>query len=840
MQRLVAQFLAVFFAVVVCALHSGAAAASDTGFVYALQDVSGAPNAIWGYRLDSKSGALTLLPGFPKASGGNGNGSTLSEGVAFGGGRLYVLNAGSATVSVFTVDQTTGALSALPYSPIALGAGVSPTCVAVPRSGSPVVVGDGLADRLFSFVVTSVSATAAAGSPFATTSSATPFSCHFSQDGSHVYTGGDSGSSIAGFSVDSGTGVLTPLAGSPFDSGSPFPAAYADDNGSLLFIANFTAGQVRAFTLPGGIPTAVSGNPFPSGLTNATHGLLHPAGFYMVADRVGNRVGVYRVSGIDSSTTLSAVVGSPFSTFGTFTDALALSEDGNMLVAANGSSRNLTTMRVDSGTGALTPLFLQPADTLGSSGTIIGLGFVPRAAGFVYALREVNGGANQIYGFQVDPITATLSLLPGFPMSSGGNGTALDASEQLAYANGRLFVLNDGSDTVTVFSVNRSSGALTAAPFSPISIGAGTWLCVAASPSASDVVAGAGEGSAVSFALTASTATPAPGNPYSLGGFGAFSCGFSRGGNYVYVGGNSGTKFAGFGVDAGSAALTALSGSPYDSGGTSPVGYATDSSNRLFAANAIGSQLRAFTTSAGVPSPVSGNPFTSGLTLAIRGILHPFGYYIVADRTDTRIGIYRISGSGSGTTLSAVAGSGVGTGGSETNGIAVTPDGGVLIAANGTSRNLTMYRVDPATGTPTFVSVQGTNTLGPSGEITGLAFAPGAMPAFTDDPLTGSGGFGGLGTVIRAAHIAELRSRIDALRSAYGLSAYSYTNAILVPMSTEAKTSHVAELRLALQDVYDAAGRTRPIYTDPTLAATTTVIKAVHINELRAAVLAIE
>ena len=56
------------------------------------------------------------------------------------------------------------------------------------------------------------------------------------------------------------------------------------------------------------------------------------------------------------------------------------------------------------------------------------------------------------------------------PRLSGGerrDGTNVTASEQIAYANGRVYVLNDGSDTLSVFAVNRSTGALTALPVQP-------------------------------------------------------------------------------------------------------------------------------------------------------------------------------------------------------------------------------------------------------------------------------------------------------------------------------------------------------------------------------------
>src|SRR6185295_3611395 len=115
---------------------------------------------------------------------------------------------------------------------------------------------------------------------------------------------------VAGFGVSASTGALTPLTGSPFDSGNGQPVAYVTDAGGRLFTSNFAAGQVRAFTTASGIPT-LAGNPLNSGLSGGVQGVLHPSGLYLVADRVGNQVGVYRISGSGSATTLSAV-GSPF------------------------------------------------------------------------------------------------------------------------------------------------------------------------------------------------------------------------------------------------------------------------------------------------------------------------------------------------------------------------------------------------------------------------------------------------------------------------------------------------------------------------------------------------
>ncbi|HEY3383909.1 MAG TPA: carboxypeptidase regulatory-like domain-containing protein [Vicinamibacterales bacterium] len=101
--------------------------------------------------------------------------------------------------------------------------------------------------------------------------------------------------------------------------------------------------------------------------------------------------------------------------------------------------------------------------------------------------------------------------------------------------------------------------------------------------------------------------------------------------------------------------------------------------------------------------------------------------------------------------------------------------------------------------------------------------------AFTDDPLQARM------TTIKAAHVTELRQRIDDLRVRYSLPAFSWSDAPLAAGATRVKAAHIAELRTALDEVYDAAVRLRPTYTGPAPTAGTAV-SAVHITEVRAAI----
>jgi hypothetical protein len=101
--------------------------------------------------------------------------------------------------------------------------------------------------------------------------------------------------------------------------------------------------------------------------------------------------------------------------------------------------------------------------------------------------------------------------------------------------------------------------------------------------------------------------------------------------------------------------------------------------------------------------------------------------------------------------------------------------------------------------------------------------------AFTDDPL-----IPGV-TVVKAAHVTELRLRVDALRVRFGAGVYAWTDPGL-PAGTTIKAVHVLELRAALQQAYAAAGLPPPVYTEPAIA----VIKALHIHELRSAIVSLE
>ena len=764
------RFSVLCFCLSVLALPAANVQAASTGFLYALND-NAAGNHVYGFAVNEGTGALTAIPGFPIATGGNGDGFTPSERVAIDrlNGRLYVVNSSSHTVSAFSINPANGALTAM-FSPISLGAPAGTWfTVAVHPSGSPLVVGDN-GGNLASFKITATTATAAAGNPFAMVS-AKPFSAAFSQDGNYVYTGGDS-ANTAFFSVNASTGVLT-LLGEPA-LGPASPLAYATDTAGRLFMADWSNTTVYAFTTSAGTPTTVTGNPFNiSGLTSAYHGVLHPRGFYMVADNgsAPGQVGVYKISNSGTATTLTAV--GVYASGGTGTATLALNQSGMFLFASNSTTRNLTTYQVLDASGVLTSPSTQAANTLGAAGGITGLAYMPPmvtlpAAGLLYVLND-NAAGNKIFGFAVNEANGALTLANGFPIATSGNGDGSNVPERMVLdrANGRLYAINAGSKTVSAFSINPTTGALTALPFSLFSLGtpAGSWVTVEVHPSGSPLVVGDGGGNLASFNITATAATAAAGSPFTTGSAKPFTTAFSQDGSFVYTSGSS-NPIAGFSVNASTGVLTALTGSPFTlTGVNEPSGFSTDSMGRLFMANygSANATLSAFTTSAGIPTAVTGNSFPSGITGSYHGVLHPQGFYMAADYNGSQVGVYQISGSGAATTLAAVGGSPFASSGLGTSILALNQSGTFLFTANSNSRNLTSFSVDTATGALATPVTQPPGTvLGSAGTLSGMVYvAQPATIAFTaSGPLAtpnpagvgqtvsfSSGASGGFGTL---------------------------------------------------------------------------------------------
>ncbi len=133
----------------------------------------------------------------------------------------------STSVYAYTIDAASGALTAVPGSPFT--AGENPVSAAVDVSGRFLFVANnantanGNSVSAFSIDSNTGVLTPVSGSPFA----ASPFPLFVAVDpsGQYVYVGLDSSPGIAAFVINQATGGLTPMAGSPFPGNSVWSIA---------------------------------------------------------------------------------------------------------------------------------------------------------------------------------------------------------------------------------------------------------------------------------------------------------------------------------------------------------------------------------------------------------------------------------------------------------------------------------------------------------------------------------------------------------------------------------------------------------------------------------------
>jgi len=98
--------------------------------------------------------------------------------------------------------------------------------------------------------------------------------------------------------------------------------------------------------------------------------------------------------------------------------------------------------------------------------------------------------------------------------------------------------------------------------------------------------------------------------------------------------------------------------------------------------------------------------------------------------------------------------------------------------------------------------------------------------SYTDEPIVANS------TPVRAIHITQLRTIIDAVRAASGLQSFSWTHPSLTAGSSIVAKEDVADLRSALDAALLNVGLTDPPWTDPVLNSTV-IIKREHIEQLR-------
>lgn len=321
-------------------------------------------NDISVYSQNPQTGALTELPGSRYAAGTNPTGVAIDPSGRF----LFVANIGSNDISTYLINATTGVPSQLVGSPFA-GAQAPHALVVDPTGRYLYVENEGPVITLpgggsshgpatvsaYSINISTGALTPIAGSPYSTGIQSTGLAMDAS--GRYLYVAVSGG--ISGFSVSSSSGALTPTSNlSVIDfggiAGSPV--------GEFIYHTKPSSNQLGAAMLntDSGQLSALAESPYAAGAFPISIA-VNPSGDYVfVANASSNNMSVYLA---DRSTgLLSAVPGSPFPT-GVFPISMAVDPSGKFAYVVNSGSATISAYSINSNNGALSSLVFGPFAT---------------------------------------------------------------------------------------------------------------------------------------------------------------------------------------------------------------------------------------------------------------------------------------------------------------------------------------------------------------------------------------------------------------------------------------------------------------------------------------------
>jgi 6-phosphogluconolactonase len=324
----------------------------------------------------------------------------------------------------------------------------------------------------YSINATSGALIAVAGSPFPAATFPSVITLHPS--GNFAYVTHDT-NNISAYAIDASTGALSTVAGSPYGTGTSPWAVTIDAMGKFAYVANQTSDDVSAYTIDAttGVLTAVAGSPYPSGdypydaVIDPNSRFLYVTnyGIPAVGTWSGGSISAYTINA--STGALMPVAGSPFPV-GSCPCAITVDAGGKFAYVVSGGDGTVRTYTIDANTGALGPV-----------ASIAG-GFCPGIPGqgadcrvtidpsgrFAYVSTQ--GGGVGVYGvlaFTIDPTTGALTAA-GKPSAAGTEPRFITINPTGTFA----YVADRYSGNVYAFTINDSTGMLTAAG-SPLAAG---------------------------------------------------------------------------------------------------------------------------------------------------------------------------------------------------------------------------------------------------------------------------------------------------------------------------------------------------------------------------------
>ncbi|MGA9528629.1 MAG: beta-propeller fold lactonase family protein [Terriglobales bacterium] len=332
-------------------------------------------NYIMILHIDGVTGAVTVEGTTPADNGTSPHGLVLSPNKKF----LYVANSQSNDITTYSVAGD-GTLSLVCQQTVCATptGGTTPWEAIIDPSGNYLLVTNvGQSSNVSVFSIDSSSGALAAvpGSPFYANESPSEIAMPAAGNLVYVSNGSSANGTVTAFTFDTATGALAEVQGSPFYSGAGASALAIDNSGQFLYVANTSAinsntnviGNISGFNInpTTGVLTPISGSPFapPIGTGPQTLAVV-PNSQLMFATTPGSSYSIWCFT-IDSVTGQLAVVNdSPFSQTAGGSFAL-VDTNGSYFYIGSAQLKGIAAYTFDSNTGQPTAVLNSPFSTQG-------------------------------------------------------------------------------------------------------------------------------------------------------------------------------------------------------------------------------------------------------------------------------------------------------------------------------------------------------------------------------------------------------------------------------------------------------------------------------------------
>jgi 6-phosphogluconolactonase (cycloisomerase 2 family) len=260
---------------------------------------------------------------------------------------VYATVPAASQLVVFREDPYSGVLTQLSESPYTVGSGAQ-SVVVHPSNKFLYVANPGQDENDVSLFDINSDGTVTEVTP-RTVVGTLPNVLVIDPSGNYLYVANVRSNNISVFSITSGTGVLTPVPGSPFNSLTPTNMVVAP-SGKFLYVTapGQNEGFIEVFSVTAGALTALQ-NPTLTSDNSPTSLAINPAGtFLYVANTTSSSISVFSIA---ANGTLAEIAGSPLADNYKSPVGLTIDPTGSYLYVANQGSNNIATFSITSATG---------------------------------------------------------------------------------------------------------------------------------------------------------------------------------------------------------------------------------------------------------------------------------------------------------------------------------------------------------------------------------------------------------------------------------------------------------------------------------------------------------